>query len=74
MAAFEQSRTAPFGAITVHNIVSVCDIAYRAIRAKIAAERTHDQLSRLSAAQLRDIGLADQDLGSFCRDLSRRGL
>jgi len=73
MAVFEQTRTIPFGAIAVFKAVSFLDGLVTAVRTKLAAERTHAELSRLSSAQLRDIGLGDHDLSSFCRDLSRRG-
>ncbi len=74
MAVFEQNRIAPFGAISVYKAVSFMDRIVRTVRAKLIAERTHNELSRLSPSQLRDIGLGDHDLGAFSRDLSHRGL
>ena len=72
MAAIETTRTAPFGAIASLRFVEFFEGAARAIKTRIVAERTYNELSKLSAAQLRDIGLADQDLGTFCRDAAAR--
>jgi len=73
MAVFHQTNAVPFGAISVHKMVSFLDRAINVVRAKFIEDRTYETLSRLTPAQLRDIGLADHDLPSFCRDMSRRG-
>lgn len=74
MAVFETTRTAPFGAVTTFRIVQAMEKTVKAVKAKFIADRTYGELSRLSTAQLRDIGLGEQDLESYCRDLSRRAL
>lgn len=72
MAVFHPTTAVPFGAISVHKIVSFADRMVAAVRAKFVAERTLSQLSRLTPAQLRDIGLADHDLISVSYQMSRR--
>lgn len=45
---------------------------FRAIRSKLLAERTHGELVRFPSAQLRDIGLGDNDLEAFSRNIARQ--
>ncbi|QIE55313.1 DUF1127 domain-containing protein [Pikeienuella piscinae] len=73
MAAFEiNTRSAPFGAVTISSVVQSVERAARAFRAKFVADRTYRELSKLSQSQLRDIGLGDQDLNEFCRRIASR--
>ena len=74
MAAIETTRVAPFGAITSLRFVEFFETVARVIKTKFVEERTYAELSKLSAAQLRDIGLADQDLGAYCREVARRAV
>ncbi|MEM7547345.1 MAG: DUF1127 domain-containing protein [Pseudomonadota bacterium] len=72
MANIEPTRVAPFGAISVLRLVETFEAAVKFMKAAIVANRTHNQLSSLSQAQLRDIGLADQDLAAFCWKMAER--
>lgn len=71
MAAIEQSRAAPLSAILAYRAVDLAERAVAAIRAKMVADRTYRELSRLSPDLLRDIGLGEQDLASFCDSAAR---
>ncbi len=67
MTTHTASRTLPFGAITVHRIVtSVRDFAERA-EAWSRSRRTAEELSRLSPEQLDDIGLTLADIDAYRR-------
>ncbi|MEM6944446.1 MAG: DUF1127 domain-containing protein [Pseudomonadota bacterium] len=55
-------RTAPFGAITVHNIVSALYALRTRFEDRLAARRTAAQLRALTVAQLDDIGLTPGDI------------
>mgnify|MGYP000630771538 CR=1 FL=1 len=72
MSLFEQQRVAPFGAETVFKVTEVFEGVVNMIKAKIVADRTYRELSRLSAHQLSDIGLGDTDLTAFSRNASHR--
>lgn len=74
MAVYEQSRNAPFGAVVVLRAVETVERAIKVVKAKFIADRTYSQLSSLSESQLRDIGLADQDLRSYCSSIARRNV
>lgn len=74
MAAFETTRGAPLGAIVTFRIVTAFEHVVKAVKAKLIADRTYGELSNLTPAQLRDIGLGDQDLSSYCRDIARRSV
>ena len=74
MAAIDTTRTAPFGAVAVYRVVEFVEGAAKAVKAKFVADRTYRELSRLSPAQLRDIGLGEYDLEAFSRDVARRSL
>lgn len=74
MAAIETTRVAPFGAITALRVVEFFERAGKTIKAKFVADRTYRELSKLSPAQLRDIGLGEQDLSAYCRNVARRSL
>lgn len=72
MANVQQTRSAPFGAIFILKVVELAEDALKMAKAKYVANRTYNELSRLSSAQLRDIGLGDQDLDAFCRTIADR--
>ena len=74
MAAIETTRVAPFGAITALRVVEFFERAGKIVKAKFVADRTYRELSKLSPAQLRDIGLGEQDLSAYCRNVARRSL
>lgn len=74
MAAIETTRVAPFGAITALRVVEFFERARKTVKAKFVADRTYRELSKLSPAQLRDIGLGEQDLSAYCRNVARRSL
>jgi len=56
------TATAPFGAITVHRIVSTLTAAVDAFRAWNETRRTVAALRQLSPTQLDDIGLTVADV------------
>ena len=74
MAAIETTRVAPFGAITAFRFVEFVERAVKTVKAKFVADNTYHELAKLTPAQLRDIGLADQDLDAYCRQVARRAL
>ena len=74
MAVIETTRVAPFGAISALRAVELFERAGRAIKAKFVADETYRELSKLSPAQLRDIGLGEQDLDAYCREVARRSV
>ena len=74
MAVYEHNSTAPFGAITAYRVIDAADRVVKAVKAKFIADRAYAELKRLSPAQLRDIGLADQDLDAFTREVARRAV
>lgn len=62
MAAYETSRAAPFGAITVFRMVQTVTNALEAMKAWNSARITRKSLSRLSNRELDDIGLCRGDI------------
>lgn len=74
MAVVETTREAPFGAVAIFRVVEFIERAGKAVKAKFVADRTYRQLSKLTPAQLRDIGLGDHDLAAFASDVARRAL
>ena len=72
MAVIETSRVAPFGAVATFRVVEFFDNIAKSVKAKYIADRTYRELSKLSPAQLRDIGLGEQDLDTYSRDVARR--
>lgn len=74
MAAIETTRVAPFGAIAALRVVEFFERVNKTVKAKFVADRTYRELSKLSPSQLRDIGLGEQDLGAYSRDVARRSL
>lgn len=74
MAVIETTRTAPFGAIAALRVVEFFERVGIAVKAIFIADRTYRELSKLSASQLRDIGLGDQDLSAYSREVARRAV
>ena len=74
MAMFETTRTAPFGAESIHKVVVLFDTAMEEIRVRIHALRVRNALSKLSARELADIGLGEKDLYSNSLEIARRAL
>mgnify|MGYP000616230054 CR=1 FL=1 len=72
MSLFEQQRVAPFGAESVYKATEVFENVIQMIKAKLVADRTYRELSKLSAHQLADIGLGETDLVEFSRSASNR--
>ena len=62
MAAYETSRAAPFGAITVYRLVQVVGHTAEAMKAWNSARITRKALNRLSNRELDDIGLCRGDI------------
>ena len=69
MAMIDTPRTAPFGAITSFRaatfLLNTVETVTTAVRARIEAARTAEQLSRLSPALLEDIGLTPADVDHY---------
>jgi uncharacterized protein YjiS (DUF1127 family) len=71
MAAYETTRTAPFGAITTFRIVQMFGNVFAALSAWNDARVTRNALGRLSDRELDDIGLCRDDInriGSLTRN------
>lgn len=62
MAAYETSRTAPLGAISIFRLVQVVDRAVSALRSWNDARITRNALGQLSDRELDDIGLCRGDI------------
>jgi uncharacterized protein YjiS (DUF1127 family) len=62
MAAYETSRAAPFGAITVYRMVQSVGRTVEALKAWNSARITRKSLNRLSNRELDDIGLWRGDI------------
>jgi uncharacterized protein YjiS (DUF1127 family) len=62
MAAFETTRPAPFGAISIFRAVSFIGDVYAAFSAWNDARVTRKSLSNLSDRELDDIGLCRGDI------------
>ena len=62
MAMTDRIRTLPFGAITVHRIVSALWSLIERYESWLAHRETVAQLRRLDARELEDIGLTPGDL------------
>ncbi len=65
-----RTAVAPFGAITVHRVVTAISGVADKLRAWNDTRRTVNALRGLSAAQLDDIGLTRADI----EDFGRKGL
>lgn len=62
MAAFETTRPAPFGAISIFRTVSFISDVYAAVAGWNDARVTRKALSKLSDRELDDIGLCRGDI------------
>lgn len=62
MAAYETSRAAPFGAITVYRMVQSVAHTVEAMKAWNSARITRKSLNLLSNRELDDIGLCRGDI------------
>ncbi len=62
MAAYETTRTAPFGAITTFRFVQFVGSVFAAIGNWNDARVTRNALARLSDRELDDIGLCRDDI------------
>lgn len=67
MAAYESSRAAPFGAISIFRFVQFVSEISANLRAWNDARVTRNALGRLSDRELDDIGLCRGDLDSMVR-------
>ncbi|HEX9857154.1 MAG TPA: DUF1127 domain-containing protein [Paracoccaceae bacterium] len=70
MAAYETTRTAPFGAITTYRFIQFLSTAFAALASWNDARITRNALGKLSDRELDDIGLCRGDidrLGSLDR-------
>lgn len=57
MATFETSRTAPFGAVAILNVVHAYDAVAEKLHAWSTVRKTTKILNGLTMSQLEDIGL-----------------
>lgn len=69
MAAYESAAPAPFGAVTVLRINNFFEQLYVALRDWHLRRRTVRELSKLSRAQLADIGLEGVSFEEVARGL-----
>jgi uncharacterized protein YjiS (DUF1127 family) len=67
MAAYETSRTAPFGAISIFRAVQGISSMIAAVSAWNEARITRNALSKLSDRELDDIGLCRWDIETLTR-------
>lgn len=65
MAAFETTRTAPFGAIATYNIVRFFSNVANDVIAWNDARVTRNALSKLTDRELNDIGLSRGDIADI---------
>ena len=65
MAVYEFTRTAPFGAIAIHNAVTAVQSVFEALGTWNEMRRTRAVLSSLSNDVLRDIGIERSDIERF---------
>ncbi|NOX74359.1 MAG: DUF1127 domain-containing protein [Alphaproteobacteria bacterium] len=65
MATFETTRPAPFGAETIHRIVSVFDAGVTTLVQWNNKRATRNALSKLSTRELADIGLTRGDVDAM---------
>jgi uncharacterized protein YjiS (DUF1127 family) len=67
MAAYETSRPAPFGAISIFRLVQGFGAVFASLAAWNDARMTRKALSRLTDRELDDIGLCRGDIESIGR-------
>lgn len=64
MAAYETTRTAPFGAITTYRFIQFVSTLVKAVSEWNDARTTRAALDRLSDRELDDIGLCRGDIAT----------
>lgn len=62
MAAYDTTRTAPFGAIATYRAIQFVSTAFAAVAAWNDARMTRSALGKLSDRELDDIGLCRGDI------------
>jgi len=62
MAAFETTRTAPFGAIATYRVIQFVSTLFADLAAWNDVRRTRNALGKLSDRELDDIGLCRGDI------------
>jgi len=62
MAAFETTRTAPFGAITTYRVIKFVSTLFADLAAWNDVRMTRNALGKLSDRELDDIGLCRGDI------------
>lgn len=67
MAAYESSRAAPFGAISIFRAVQFFSVAVASVSAWNDGRLTRNALGRLSDRELDDIGLCRGDVDMIGR-------
>ncbi|QHQ37205.1 DUF1127 domain-containing protein [Algicella marina] len=72
MALIETPRTAPFGAITVYQVVSLADELYAAVRRWWLTRQTEKALAGLTDRELADIGLERGMITELSQGLAAR--
>lgn len=65
MAMIETSTRLPFGALTVHRLVSAVDAALLPVARWIQVRRTAEMLRQLDDHRLDDLGLSRADVEHF---------
>lgn len=65
MALSQNTRTAPFGAISTYKLVSAIEAAPRAVQAWNTRRKTKAVLSKLTNRELEDIGLTRGDVDNL---------
>ncbi len=68
MAMIDTAHTAPLGAVTIYRVfVEPASRVVTWVRERAEAARTANALSRLSSAQLDDIGMTPADIAHYSR-------
>ena len=65
MASIEFTRSAPFGAITIHRAITAVQTSVEGLVAWEKSRRTQKALNALSDEVLADIGLTRGDIAKF---------
>ncbi len=65
MAAYETTRSVPFGAITTYRFIQFVGTAFAAVAAWNDARVTRNALGKLSDRELDDIGLCRGDIAQI---------
>lgn len=70
MALYENTNAAPMGSVVTFRIINLLDNAVQAFRNWRSSTATGDVLSKLSDAQLRDIGIERGTINDVSRNLA----